>query len=179
MTGVRPDTLLWGNDRVPVIRRAWPSVDRQPYRKTYSLKPGQFWFDADTTDRQWESYALDACGTPVPVGALIAQELKRTGASHAGFTEIWHGFVVVDHSLRCVEPDGALAWLIDSLREANNGKLSGFPDAFAVFEDGSFAFREAKNLSNKDRLNANQHRMADLLRELLPGKCDLAVVEWG
>ena len=178
MIGNPDDMVFWGSEKVPVLRRQWISAPRLPYRKTYALKPGQSWFEAETTDQQWESYALDATGTPVPVGALIALELKRGGALFAGFTEIWHGFVIVDHTLRCVKPIGQVALLIEDVKRTNDGRLGGFPDVFAVHHDGSFVFREAKNVSNKDRLNTNQHRMADLLRELLPCGSDFGVVEW-
>jgi hypothetical protein len=38
--------------------------------------------------------------------------------------------------------------------------------------------REIKYVGTKDRLNANQHRLADLLFELFPDRIDLQVLEW-
>src|SRR5688572_16957649 len=86
-------TIRYGDDDVPVIERNWVSAGRNPYRKTYSLKPGQHWKDAAITEAQWEHYPLLPDGTFVPVGALISAELKAEGATTAVFVEMWGGIV--------------------------------------------------------------------------------------
>jgi hypothetical protein len=48
----------------------------------------------------------------------------------------------------------------------------------ALFPDGRVAMREAK-VRGKDRLSKTQHPFARLVRALLGGSLDLAVVEWG
>jgi hypothetical protein len=173
-------TIKYGSVEVPVVRRQWPVVQRIPYRKTYSLKPGQKWAEAKVTAKQWEAYVVEQGGTYLPVGAKIAKELIEEGAEQAVFVELWGSkCVIVDHTLTCVEPTGRIREILEMVRERNGGKLAGFPDVIAVFPDGRVALREAKCVDAKDRLNQPQHQLADLLRALLGKDLDLKVVEWG
>jgi hypothetical protein len=70
-------TIRYGSEQVEVLERDWQTGERLPYRKTYALRPGQSWFDADVTPGQWEHYVLRKDGVQVPVGAVIAAELKE------------------------------------------------------------------------------------------------------
>ena len=176
----QPRTAKYGDLEVPVLVRDWTSAPKQPYRKTYRLIPGQHWSEAPISERQWENYALLPDGQAVPVGALIAGELRAEGATSAVFTEMWAGrCVLVGPDLVCVREDGALAELLTKLRAAAGGSLGGLPDAIGLFPDGRVAMREAKNVRARDRIGRKQHRFARLARELLGERFDLAVVEWG
>jgi hypothetical protein len=173
-------TIKYGDAEVPVLERPWKAADRLPYRKTYSLKPGQHWKEAAVKPAQWEHYVLQDDGEAVPVGAVIARELIAAGASVAVFTEMWGGLVLVGHDLICVQEEGPVRELLDSLRAAAPGRsLGGLPDILALFPDGRVAMREAKNVAAKDRLGPKQHAFAIVARNLLGEKLDLAVVEWG
>jgi len=170
-------TTRYGNADVPVHEREWTAAERQPYRKTYSLKPGQHWKDAETTELQWEHYPTRSDGTFVPVGALIAEELLHEGATIAVFIEMWGGVVLVGSDLICIPAEGPLGELLDKLRVANGGSLAGLPDVIAIFPDGRVAMREAKNIAAKDRLGPKQHAFADVARRVLGEKLNLGVVE--
>lgn len=173
-------TIQFGSKAVPVIERQWTASSKRPYRKTYRLKPGQRWCDAEETTKQWETYVAVGADDYEPAGATVARELIEEGASQAGFTEMWAGtFVFVDHDLVCRPIEGCLADAIERVRDANDGKLGGFPDAIGLFDDGRIAMREIKNIDSKDRLGAKQHALADLMRELFQEQLDLQVVEWG
>lgn len=172
--------IRYGDLGVPVLVRGWTAAPRQPYRKTYRLTPGQHWSEAPISERQWENYVLLPDGQAVPVGALLADELRAEGASSAVFTELWAGrCVLVGPDLVCVREDGALGELLAKLRAAAGGSLGGLPDVIGLFRDGRVVMREAKNVSAHDRIGRKQHRFARLARELLGQRLDLAVVEWG
>lgn len=168
---------------MPLLRKPWMSAPREPYRKTYSLKPGQSWFDAAATAGQWEDYAVGPDGRAVPVGAIAAAELLAGGAEEAAFVELWGGVVFVGADLICVAREGRLAAIFDEYVEANDRtatgatSAAGFPDVFAVFPDNRISFREIKRAA-KDRLQRRQHRAADVLRESFGTRADLAVIEW-
>ena len=157
-------------------------------RRTYDLEPGQSWFDAETTANQSERYALDDAGVAVPVGAMIARELKEEGADEAAFVELWGGLVIVDQNLVCVShlEDGKVVWAESHVETgkiltrflAERGSFRGFPDVIAVFSDGRIALREAKSVSGKDRLAPNQHDAANALRTMFGQRAELALVEW-
>lgn len=165
---------------VPLVERQWKASSRKPYRKTYSLKPGQHWIDAEETGDQWETYVSVGGDDYEPAGATVAREMIGEGASLAGFTEMWAGtFVFVDHLLICRPIEGRLAEIIHRVRDANGGKLGGFPDAVGLFDDGRIAMREIKNVDAKDRLGAKQHALADLMYDLFQEQLDLRVVQWG
>ncbi len=173
-------TIRYGDWDVPVIRRSWPSAERQPYRKTYSLKPGQHWKDAPVTPAQWEHYVLLDDGDIVPVGVVIARELIAEGVTVAVFTELWGGVVLVNHELVCVPEEGTLLELFEALRAATESEsLGGLPDVVALFPDGRVVMREAKNVGARDRLGKKQHEFARVAQRLLGVRLDLAVVEWG
>ena len=66
-------TARFGRGFVPVLHRDRSCAPSQPYPKTYSLKPGESWFDVATTDYQKEHYVRDRENIVVPVGALVAR----------------------------------------------------------------------------------------------------------
>ena len=171
--------IKYGDAEVSVIERSWKAAERLPYRKTYSLKPGQNWKDAAVTPAQWEHYVLLDDGEAIPVGAAITRELIVEGASSAVFTELWGGVVLVGPDLVCVQEEGSIRDLLDALRSATGGSLGGLPDVIAVFPDGRVVMREAKNVAAKDRLGPKQHAFASVAQKLLGDRLDLAVVEWG
>lgn len=171
-------TIKYGDAEVPVFERFWIMSERLPYRKTYSLKPGQYWKEADETPNQYESYVLLNNGDAIPVGAVIARELLDEGALSAVFTELWGGLVLVNSDLICVQEDGLIKEILDILRSKNDNKLGGLPDVIAVFPDGRIVMREAK-VCKRDRLQRNQHDFARVAMRSFGEKLDLAVVEWG
>ncbi len=184
-------TARFGRGFVPVLHREWPCAPAQPYRKTYRLKPAESWFDAATTDKMREHYVRDNAGIVVPVGALVARELKAEGADEAVFVEIWgdgRKVELVNQDLICV------ARIVDGMTDSvehgvetvrilirvheRRGNFRGVPDVIAVFPDGRIAAREIKR-AGKDKVGTNQHACADTLRDLFGWKLDLALVEWG
>lgn len=172
-------TIMLGSQRAKLLRRPWKAGPRQPYRKTYNLQPGQHWRDAAQTPDQWERYVSLDDGEQMPVGALIARELMTDGAQVAAFTEQWAGkCVLVDHKLMCISDDPVLVAVLDEIRAETRGRLGGLPDVMGVFPDGTVVFREAKNVSARDKLGPKQHALADVLRKIFAGRLDLAVVEW-
>ncbi|MCY3996308.1 MAG: hypothetical protein OXF07_09220 [Rhodobacter sp.] len=171
------DQIKFGCASVPLLKREWPCAPSQPYRQTYVLKPGQSWFDADLAHGQSEFYALDDDGTAVPVGAMVAREMKAQGAIETAFVELWSGVTLVDERLICVDGHHTeIESVLARVRE-KRGTLKGFPDVIAVFHDGRVAAREIKRVG-KDSVKADQHEVADTLRDLFGQKLDLAVVEW-
>lgn len=173
-----PRTIIYGDIEVPIIERAWQVSERLPYRKTYSLKVGQHWKEADVTSEQYESYVLLDNGDAIPVGAVIARELLSEGALSAVFTELWGRFVLVNPDLICVQEEGLIKEILDAVRLETDGKLSGIPDVLAVFSNGRIVMREAK-VAKKDRLQKNQHNFARVSQKLFGDRLDIAVVEWG
>lgn len=169
--------IRFGSGNVPVYRGDWKPATKQPYRKTYALKPGQSWFDIESTGSQIETYAMDQLGRAVPVDAMVASELKTKGATDAAFVELWGGIVLVDENLVCISPAGNALWQIINQVKKTRGRLSGFPDVLALFPDGRIAFREIKKRTG-DSIRPNQHEVADLLREMFGSRADLAIVEW-
>ena len=170
-------TIKFGDRKVKLFRRGWKSGKKIPYRMTYKLKPGQHWSEADETSKQGEGYVQTPEGNQIPVGARIAQELMDEGAEEAAFVELWGGCVLVNHKLKCIPEEGAFGKVLATIRSANSGSLAGLPDVIAAFPNGKITFREAKR-SNKDKLQPNQHKMANLLRELFGERLDLGVVVW-
>ena len=61
---------------------------------------------------------------------------------------------------------------------ASDGRIGGFPDVVAFWDDGRISLQELK-LSRKDALSAKQHDAADRLRGLLGARADLSILEWG
>ena len=173
------ETCKLGSGLVPVFQKLdWLRAPEQAYRKTYTLRPGDSWFDAESTPGQREIYVLDQNCIAVPVGAMIARELKFQGAVEAGFVELWGGVVVVDENLKCIPLSGRIGAIISEVKNARDGKLAGFPDVVGIFPDGRISFREAKSVSSKDKISVDQHDMADILRALYGEKADIALVYW-
>lgn len=172
-------TIMLGSEPVRLLRRPWKAGPRQPYRKTYNLRPGQHWREAEQTHDQWECYVSLDDGEQIPVGALIASELMADGAQVAAFTEQWAGkCILADHQLTCVSDEVVLVAVLDEIRAETFGRLGGLPDVIGVFPDGTVAFREAKNVAARDKLGPKQHALADVLRKIFAGRMNLAVVEW-
>ena len=173
-----PRTITYGDIETPIIERFWKVAERLPYRKTYKLRLGESWTEADITSEQYESYVILEDGEVIPVGAVIARELISEGALSAVFTELWGRLVLVNSDLICVQEDGQIKEILDAVRSKTSGSLSGLPDVIAVFSDGRIAMREAK-VAKKDRLQKNQHNFARVAQKLFGNRLDLAVVEWG
>lgn len=173
------ETIDVGGMAVPLLHREWKRhASRLPYRKTYRLKPGDNWHDAEVTEEQWEHYVHTDEG-PIPVGAMIARELMRQGADTAVFTECWgRGCVLMNSQLACVAGDGELSSLLHRLKEANGNRWRGLPDVIALFPDNRVSMREAK-VAGKDRVSQTQHDFARVARGLLGSALDLAIVVWG
>jgi hypothetical protein len=173
-----PQTILWGDDQVPLLYREWPRHSaRLPYRTTYRLKVGERWHDAPTTEAQWEHY-VQLPDDVVPAGAVIARELLADGAVIALWTECWgRRPVFMSPDLVAVQPTGELAEILQQLHAANRRRWGGLPDVIALFPDGRVAMREAK-VRGKDRLSKTQHPFARVARALLGDRLDLAVIEW-
>lgn len=170
-------TITYGGEQEKLFLREWKPGEKVPYRKTYCLKPGQHWSDAEETTEQNEGYVLTPDGNQIPVGARIAQELVAEGAEAAAFVELWGKCVLVNHELICIPEEGELGEVLAKIRADNHGKLGGLPDVIAVFPNGKIVFREAKR-SGKDRIQSKQHKMAKLLRKIFGPRLDLGVVEW-
>jgi hypothetical protein len=172
-------TITYGNEQVPLLERPWKRRNTMvPYYRIERMKPGQKWHDMTDPCKYSEHYVQLADG-PIPVGVMIARELRDEGAIVAMCTDMTlNRLTLLTPDLICVEPIPPLSELLDALRAANEGSLAGLPDAIAIFPDGSVAMREAK-VAKKDRLNRPQHAFAPVARRLLGGKLDLAVVEWG
>ena len=93
--------------------------------------------------------------------------------------EMWgRPVVLLNDTFRCTGHDCEIGRILSGVREANDGKLGGFPDVIGIFQNGTIALREAKNVISKDRLGVKQHEMANLLRHLYGDRLDLRVVEW-
>jgi hypothetical protein len=178
-------TIDYGGMPVPLISRPWKSVrgarnETTPYYRIEIMTRGQSWLDmaADPSCGYSEHYP-EIDGAVLPVGVLIARELRDEGAVVAVCTDLTRGelrFVSTD--LICIEPPPPLLPILDQLRAANGNSLRGLPDAMGLFPDGRVALREAKR-AKKDRLNDNQHAFARAAQKVFGDKLDLAVVEWG
>ena len=170
-------TTRFGDHDVPILDRSWPCSAPLPYRKTYKLKPGDRWENAPTTEGQLEHY-VELDGEVMPVGAAIARELVREGASWAYFTELWGGLTLVGPDLICMPYEGRAATLFDQLRQEHGGRLGGLPDVIGEHPDGRIFMREAKTPKSHDRLRSNQHAFARMAQRVLGEQLDLAVVLW-
>ena len=171
--------IRFGEEMVPLLERPWKRrKSMTPYYRMERMKPGQHWREMTEVCKFTENYVQLADG-PVPVGVMIARELSAEGASVAVCTDLTAGrLTLVDADLICVEVSSPLSELFDRLRSANHGRLSGLPDAVALFADGRVAMREAK-VAKRDRLSKTQHAFATVARQTLGDRLDLAVVEWG
>lgn len=172
------DFILYGDREVRVHRQPWVAGPRIPYRKTYSLKPGQHWAEASETPNQWEHYVLQDDGSQIPVGALIAREFIKAGAEYAFFTEMWHGVVFLNPELVCVDPPEKVKRFVSTMKDALGG-LRGLPDVIGFFPDGRILLHEAKNAGAKDKLQDGQHKFANVARSIFGEKIEFGVTEWG
>lgn len=169
-------TIRFGDSDVPLLQRPWrEAVGVEGYRKTYGLRPGDRWVDAEVSSQQYEAL-VDVGGLPTPVGVVIARELIASGAQWAFSTEMWGGLVLLNHDAVCIACSGEVQTILDELRHANGDSLSGLPDVIALKEE-AIVLREAKR-AGKDRLQPQQHRFARSARRFLGDRLDLAVVEW-
>ena len=98
-------------------------------------------------------------GRPVVEGFEGRQGVMRADWYGAGSDEPIHG-------------------LIDQFMAASDGRIGGFPDVVAFWDDGRISLQELK-LSGKDALSSKQHQAADRLRDLLGTRAQLSVLEWG
>jgi hypothetical protein len=177
-------TIDYGGTQVPLLVRPWKSLrgarnETTPYYRIEIMNPGQSWLDmvADASCGYSEHY-VEHDGKPLPVGILIARELRDEGAVIAVCTDLTRGQLrFVNTDLICIEPTPPLSQILDELRAANGNSLRGLPDAMAIFPDGRVALREAKR-AKRDRLNDNQHAFARAARKVFRDRLDLAVVEW-
>ena len=80
----------------------------------------------------------------------------------------WHG----------TSSDEPIHGLIVQFMAVSEGRIGGFPDVVAFWDDGRISLQEMK-LSGKDALKLKQHQAADRLRKLLGAKAELSVLEWG
>lgn len=172
-------TIKYGDEQVPLLERRWPRrMSMTPYYRTDLLETGENWRDAPIKGNYTEHYVQLTDG-PVPVGVLIARELRDEGSTIAVCTDLTLGKLrLLDPDLICIEPPPILDELLATLRDANGGRWAGLPDAIAIFPGGRVVFREAK-VARKDRLSSPQHAFARVARQVLGTKADFAVVEWG
>ncbi|MPY92405.1 MAG: hypothetical protein GEV08_04830 [Acidimicrobiia bacterium] len=171
--------MTYGDVPVAVLERRWPEAPALPYRKTFRLRPGEAWDEADVSTSLRERYTL-VDGEVVPVGVAIAREAVEDGATWAFATETFAlRVVLLGPDLVCAAPEGAVAQLLGELREANGGGLGGLPDVIGGLPGGGVLMREAHNVASRDRLGSVHHEFARRARDLLGDRLDLAVVEWG
>jgi hypothetical protein len=175
-------TTVYGDKEVEVLSRDWRRTrQRMPYRKTYLLKPGQHWRDAPETANQWEHYVQQPFEV-FPAGAMVAREMISDGAIVAVWTECYGRgrCVLMSDSLVCVDFDqiGELGALLLAVRESNDERWAGLPDAIGLFSNGRVAMRDAK-VANKDKVSLTQHAFARAAHSVLGERLDLAVIEWG
>ena len=88
-----------------------------PYHRIEIMKPGECWSDMADTSCKYTEHYVEVDGRPIPVGVMIARELKGEGAAVAVCTDLTLGrlrFVNVD--LICIEPEPLLSQLLDELR---------------------------------------------------------------
>jgi hypothetical protein len=170
-------SVTYGDVPVAVLQRRWASAPPIPYRKTFRLRPGQAWDDADRSSTLRGRYAL-VDGEVVPVGVAIARELVEAGAGWAYATEVWAGRVVLlGPDLVCAASDGAVGALLSLLHKANGG-YAGLPDVVGL-DGGRVVLRNARNLASREHLGSPEHAFARAARQLFGDRLDLALVEWG
>ena len=118
-------------------------------------------------------------GAPIPPAALAAQEWINAGARSAYVVEAWEGRRgVMRVDWYGANGDEPIHGLIEQFMAASDGRIGGFPDVVAFWDDGRISLQELKQ-SGKDSLSAKQHQAADRLRGLLGATAELSVLEWG
>ncbi len=175
-------TMAYGSQAVPLQRRPhWRPVPRCPYRRLKELTPTSRWFElpAANAETLWETHVAQELGAPIPPAALAAQEWINAGARSAYVVEAWEGRQgVMRADWYGAGSDEPIHGLIDQFMAASDGRIGGFPDVVAFWDDGRINLQELK-LSGKDALSAKQHQAADRLRDLLGTRAQLSVLEWG
>ena len=179
-------TIAYGNQAVPLQRRPhWRPVPRCPYRRLKELTPTSRWFDlpAANAETLWETHVAQELGAPIPPAALAAQDWINAGARSAYVVEAWEGGNggkpgVMRADWHGTSSDEPIHGLIEQFMAASDGRIGGFPDVVAFWDDGRISLQELK-LSGKDALSAKQHQAADRLRGLLGARADLSILEWG
>ena len=124
-----------------------------------------------------------ALGAPIPPAALAAQAWINAGARSAFVVEAWEGGNGGKPGVMRADWHGAgndepIHGLIAQFMAASDGRIGGFPDVVAFWDDGRISLQELK-LSKKDALSSKQHHAADRLRDLLGARAELSVLEWG
>ena len=115
-------------------------------------------------------------GAPIPPAALAAQE---DNSRWAYVVEAWEGRRgVMRADWYGAGSDEPIHGLIEQFMAASDGRIGGFPDVVAFWDDGRISLQELK-LSGKDALKPKQHEAADRLRVLLGSRAELSVLEWG
>lgn len=170
-------TITYGGEEAPLLSRPWKRRKSMvPYYRLEQMKPGQNWRAMTAPCKFTEHYVQLADG-PIPVGVMIARELREEGATVAVCTDLTSNrLTLLSPDLICIEASPPLSDLLATLRAANAGSLAGLPDAVSIFPDGRVVMREAK-VAKKDRLNLPQHAFAPVARRLLGKTLDLAVIE--
>ena len=175
-------TIAYGNQTVPLQQRPhWRPVTHCPYRRLRELTPTNRWFDlpAANPETLWETHVAHEMGAPIPPDVLAAQEWINAGARSAYVVEVWEGCQgVMRTDWHGASSDEPIHGLIEQFMAASDGRIGGFPDVVAFWDDGRLSLQELK-LSGKDALSAKQHGAADRLRALLGARAQLSVLEWG
>ena len=184
------DKMQYGNQQVPVSRKDWHPPKPNPcFKRIYDLNVGISWCEV-ATSKQFEWYVQDD-KTIVPVGAMMAHQLKTQGAQSVVFINLMSRLVLVNERLTCVgrwNGDGLV--VTPGYEDIRNmiccvnktvGKLSGLPNVIALCPqaaNGTIKMRKALR-AGAGRLSVNDHDMANRLREIYGTQLDLAVVKWG
>ena len=174
-------TIAYGNQSVPLHQRPhWRPVPYSRWRRLKGLTPTSRWFDLPPASaNQWETHVAQGLGPPIPPAALAAQEWINAGARSAYVVEAFEGRQgVMRADWYGAGSDEPIHGLIDQFMAASDGRLGGFPDVVAFWDDGRISLQELK-LSGKDALKPKQHAAADRLRELFGARAELSVLEWG
>lgn len=175
------ETTRWGDEEVPVLRRAWQSTTNDSrYREPSRIAVGGRWADTAWTEGPfWSALAIIEPGAePVPPEIAAAAELAADPAIEwAATVEAWGGPVLLDGNGVRLGADHPASQLVAELVEIN-GRAGGIPDVIALGADGRLLVRELKR-RGKDRLGPKQH---DFLRAVRSspygGQLEPAVIEW-
>ena len=192
---------------IPTLRRYWQSTGTGvQFYGMHDLKVGDRWWRDNPTPTKFTQHYVSIEGLDagiadlerrpvvylediargiqyIPAEAAIARELLAQGAEWAIFSDSFgRGRAFVQPDLKCVEPQGELASMLNRLREATSRPtLGGLPDVIAKLAAGIFAFREAKYVTKKykDVWGPKQEEISSIAMKLWPDKIDVAIVEWG
>lgn len=175
-------SVRFGREAVDVLHRPdWEPSYSCPYRYFHRLQPGESWWDLPEADpaKASQTFVVQPDTRPIPPDIVAARELIAAGAASAYSVDLWAGSVaVMDSGMEGVDPTANVRVLLQLFHHANGGSYGGFPDVVAFWPDGTISLREIK-LHGSDRLQDNQHRAADVLRDLIGSKLDLRLISWG